>query len=141
MRSNGARFALLIVLVAVAVGLFVVLSGGDDGGTDTPTTTNAQTPGGEPSTPAELAVTTITVKDGKPVGGVQLIEVSKGDQVRFKVHSENVTDEVHVHGYDLMQEVAPGESVTFEFPADLEGVFEAELENAGEQILELRVNP
>jgi len=40
-----------------------------------------------------------------------------------------------------MQDVAPGEPVTFDFPADIEGVFEAELEGAHEQILELRVNP
>jgi len=32
-------------------------------------------------------------------------------------------------------------SVTFDFPATLEGVFEAELESRKEQILELRVNP
>jgi hypothetical protein len=140
MRSTGARIAMLVVLIAVAVGLFLVLSGDDDNGDDNDsTTTSAQTTtGGEPSTPA---VKTITVKDGMPVGGIQKIEVNKGDTVTFKVVSENVTDEVHVHGYDLMQDVAPGEPVTFDFPADIEGVFEAELEDAHQQILELRVNP
>jgi hypothetical protein len=31
--------------------------------------------------------------------------------------------------------------VTFDFPATIEGIFEAELEGRKEQILELRVNP
>src|SRR3954465_11206894 len=122
MRSTGARIALLVVLVAVAVGLFVVLSGDDDNGDDNgSTTTSAQTtPGGEPS------ATTITVKDDMPVGGIQKIEVSKGDTVRLRGVPENVADEVHLHGYDLMQDVAPGQPVTFEFTGDTEGVYEAE---------------
>jgi FtsP/CotA-like multicopper oxidase with cupredoxin domain len=138
MRSTGARVGTLIVLVAVAVGLFIVLSGDDDngdGGSDA-TTSATDTTGSNPS-----GGTTITVQDDKPVGGIQTIEVSKGDRVRFTVDSKNVSDEVHVHGYDLMQDVAPGKPVTFDFTADIEGVFEAELEDAHEQILELRVNP
>jgi hypothetical protein len=40
-----------------------------------------------------------------------------------------------------MKDVEAGGSVSFDFPATLEGVFEAELEDRGEQILELTVNP
>jgi FtsP/CotA-like multicopper oxidase with cupredoxin domain len=139
MRSTGARVGTLIVLVAVAVGLFIVLSGNDDdngGGGSGSTTSATDSTGSNPS-----GGTTITVQDDKPVGGIQTIEVSKGDQVHFTVISKNVSDEVHVHGYDLMQDVAPGKPVTFDFTADIEGVFEAELEDAHAQILELRVNP
>jgi hypothetical protein len=135
MRSTGARVGLLIVLVAVAVGLFIVLSGDDDNGGGS-TTSATDTTGSNPS-----GGTTITVQDDQPVGGIQTIEVSKGDQVDFTVVSKNVSDEVHVHGYDLMQDVVPGKPVTFDFTADIEGVFEAELEGAHAQILELRVNP
>lgn len=139
MRSPGARVGSLIVLIAVAVGLFIVLSGDDDnGGGGSSTTTSATDTSG---TNKPSGGTTITVQDDKPVGGIQTIEVSKGDPVHFTVVSKNVSDEVHVHGYDLMQDVAPGKPVTFDFTADIEGVFEAELEGAHEQILELRVNP
>jgi hypothetical protein len=37
--------------------------------------------------------------------------------------------------------VKAGGSVSFDFPATIEGVFEAELEGRREQILELTVNP
>ena len=53
----------------------------------------------------------------------------------------DVSDEVHVHGYDIMKDVEAGGSVSFDFPATIEGVFEAELEGRKEQILELTVNP
>ncbi|MFN8162742.1 MAG: hypothetical protein U0R26_02725 [Solirubrobacterales bacterium] len=38
----------------------------------------------------------------------------------------DVSDEVHVHGYDLMKDVKAGGTVEFDFPASIEGVFEAE---------------
>ena len=83
---------------------------------------------------------TVVVRDGKPVGGVAELEFSAGDQIRFNVKSD-VADEVHVHGYDLAQNVPAGGEVSFDFPADIEGIFEVELEGRKEQIAELRVNP
>lgn len=86
------------------------------------------------------AVTTIVVKNGEPVGGVQELEYNAGDQIRFDVSSD-VADEIHIHGYDLMKDVPAGGSVSFSFPAEIEGIFEVELEGLKEQIAELRVNP
>ena len=80
------------------------------------------------------------VKNGKPVGGIRTLTYNKGDRIHFKVDSD-VSDEVHVHGYDIMKDVKAGGSVSFDFPATIEGVFEAELEGRKEQIIELRVNP
>ncbi len=129
MKGNTARVVGGILIIVVAIVLLVVLknNGSDNGGS---TTSNA----------AVGAVPTIVVKNGKPVGGIRELTYSKGDQVRFKVDSD-VSDEIHVHGYDLMKDVKAGGSVSFDFPADLEGVFEAELEGRKEQIIELRVNP
>ena len=84
--------------------------------------------------------THIEIRGGKPVGGVAKITVNKGQPVRFSVTSD-VADEVHVHGYDLHKDVPKGGSVSFAFPAKLEGVYEAELESRKEQILSLRVYP
>ena len=64
----------------------------------------------------------------------------KADRIRFQVDSD-VSDEVHVHGYDISEDVEAGGSVRFDFPASLEGIFEVELEDHSEQIAELRVNP
>ena len=72
--------------------------------------------------------------------GVAEISVEAGDDVRFQVTSP-VADEVHIHGYDVLKEVPAGGTATFNFPADIEGVFEVELHHGEEQIAELRVNP
>jgi len=122
MDSKYTRVAIGVVVLVVAVVLLVVLSGGGD------------------SEKTTKGVTTITIKDGKPVGGVAQLTYNEGEQVRFKVDSD-VSDEVHMHGYDIMKDVEAGGSVSFDFPATIEGVFEAELEDRKEQILELTVNP
>ncbi len=83
---------------------------------------------------------TIEFENGEPVGGIEKIEVNAGERVRFKVHSD-VAEEVHVHGYDLMKDVPAGGTIEFDFPAEIEGIFEAEMEGVGVQILELQVNP
>jgi hypothetical protein len=85
-------------------------------------------------------VPTIVIRNGEPVGGIKQLEYNAGDQIRFEVTSD-VADEVHVHGYDLMQDVPAGGTVSFDFPAEIEGIFEAELEGRKEQIAEIRVNP
>ena len=56
------------------------------------------------------------------------------------VHSD-VADEIHVHGYNLMKDVAAGGTVKISFVADVPGRFEAELENHGTQIADLTVTP
>ena len=61
-------------------------------------------------------------------------------QVRFKVRSD-AADEVHVHGYDVEEEVPAGGVASFSFPADIEGLFEVELHHSEAQIAELRVEP
>jgi hypothetical protein len=125
MNSNTTRVVAGIAVIVVAVVLLVVLKKDDS----SKTTSNT---GGK--------VTTIVIKHGKPVGGIADLTYNKGEQVRFKVDSD-VSDEVHMHGYDIMKDVKAGGSVSFDFPASIEGVFEAELEGRKEQILELTVNP
>ena len=106
--------------------------GSDDRGAAT--TTTAPTPGGAPKT------VTITVKNAAPVGGIQRATVAKGDNVVLVVHSD-VADEIHVHGYNLMQDVAAGGTARITFVADVPGRFEAELEQHGTQIADLTVTP
>jgi Cu/Zn superoxide dismutase len=85
-------------------------------------------------------VPAIEIRGGEPVGGVADLEYDAGEQVRFEVTSD-VADAVHVHGYDFLQVVPAGGTVSFDFPAEIEGIFEVELENRGTQIAELTVNP
>jgi hypothetical protein len=124
MNSNATRAIAAVGVIVVAIVLLVVLKKGNS-----TTTSNASG-----------KVPTIVVKNGKPVGGIRDLTYNEGERVRFKVDSD-VSDEVHVHGYDIMKDVKAGGSVTFDFPATIEGVFEAELEGRKEQIIQLTVNP
>jgi hypothetical protein len=128
--AHSKDLAALLLTVIAAGGL--VACGGDSGSGGDST--------GYSITENQNATPTIVVKNGEPVGGVQELEYSAGDQIRFEVRSD-VADEIHVHGYDLMKDVSAGGAVTFSFPAEIEGIFEVELEGRKEQIAELRVNP
>jgi hypothetical protein len=100
----------------------------------------AELEGGGSGTNGAGAGPTIVIRNGEPVGGIEELEYSAGDEIRFQVESD-VADEVHVHGYDLMEDVSAGGEVAFDFAAEIEGIFEVELEGRKEQIAELRVNP
>jgi hypothetical protein len=85
-------------------------------------------------------IPTIVVRDGEPVDGVAELEFSAGEEVRFRVSSDQA-EEIHVHGYDISEDVPAGGTVEIAFPAELEGIYEAELEELGVQIAELQINP
>jgi FtsP/CotA-like multicopper oxidase with cupredoxin domain len=152
--TRNARIGFLIAAVAVLAVAFVVIGTGDDDGLDpattanTPTQTAAPTTGGTEAQPQNTPETTptadpvimIEVKGGEPVGGVQEIEVDKGDRVQYTVTSD-APEEVHTHGYDIAMDVAPGKPAKFDFTADIDGIYEVELEDSAVQIAKLRVNP
>lgn len=136
--THAKRALALLLAVFALVGL--AACGSDDDSTTTAATT---TSGNEKATTQESkkpAIPTIVVRNGEPVDGVQELEYSAGDQIRFRV-SSNKADEVHVHGYDVEEEIPAGGSATLAFPADIEGIFEVELHGSETQIAELRVNP
>jgi len=147
MQSNGTRIAALLVTLAAVVVLFFVFKGGDDDNDSTtattaatPTTTQSEQGGGGKPKPDKPSVTVIEVVGGEPKGGVADLEFTKGDEIRFDVESDTA-DEVHVHGYDIEEELPAGGKAKFDFPADLEGVFEVELHGSATPIAELTVNP
>ena len=158
MRSRKLGAAVAVVGVAAAVLLFVVLSGGDDDSDSAPSagseTTSAagagggsqqegsqgEQAGGSSGGGASSQVPTIVVRGAQPVGGVQDLTFSKGEDIRFTVRSD-VADEVHLHGYDVMEDVPAGGSVEFDVPATIEGVFEVELEQRVVPLAEITVEP
>jgi hypothetical protein len=139
---------LAVVALVVAVVLFIVLSGGDDSSSPSTTATSAtttnqsdtQNTGQSGGKPATEKVPTIVIRDGEAVGGVQDLTFTQGDDIRFKVESDQAW-EIHFHGYDIPMDVKAGGSVTFDVPGDIEGVFEVEIEQTATQIAEITVNP
>lgn len=160
--SRGLRAAFVLgPVVAAAVIAFLVLQRGDDGADPGSTTQPAVTaapatePAGAPivetaatgtqdgtsvETATEPPPVSIRVEGGEPVGGPARIVVRKDDVVRFVVTSD-VGDEVHVHGYDISKSVGPGRRASFRFPAEIEGIFEIELEGLGIEVASLVVQP
>jgi hypothetical protein len=127
MKNAKKLFAALLVLAAA---LIVSACGGSN---STNTNQTSQAGGKE-------AVPTIVIENGEPVGGIKQLEYSAGEQIHFKVKSD-IAEEVHFHGYEVMKDVKAGGTVTFDMPAEIEGIFEVELEGRKEQIAEITVNP
>jgi hypothetical protein len=157
--SSGAKAAIGVGAIVVAVALFIVLQGSesdDDSDSTTPVATSTtETSGGdnaredreqrpdkpeEPEEPSEPEIPTIEVKGGQVVGGVAELEFDQGDEIVFKVTSD-VADHVHLHGYDVFKDVAAGDTITMRVPATITGGFEAELEDSVIPIAEITVNP
>jgi heme/copper-type cytochrome/quinol oxidase subunit 2 len=153
---------LVVAALAVAVIAFVIASPGsdDENGdqaaqttttetqteveTQTETEVETQTETAPPE-PPQPSVTRIRIQGGQVVGGAKTIDVEQGEPVRIVVSADS-TDEIHLHGYDITRNAAPGAPARFNFKANLEGVFEMEshtAEDAGlePRVAELVVNP
>ena len=146
--SDARPIRPIVATVVVLVLAVALLSCGDDDEPATPgsaTTTPASTITTEtPQPPAadhEPAFETINVAGGEPEEGVAKITVKSGSRARIQVASQDTSDEVHIHGYDLKRDLKAGDSVRFSFDADAEGIFEIELHSTHTQIGELVVEP
>jgi hypothetical protein len=156
--SNLQRLAIVVGAIVVLVVAYLVFSGGGDDAKKTASqpaatgmsstqstatsgtaTSGADTSGTTTAAPPP-APPTVRVVGAKPQGGVKKLNFTKGDLIRFRVVSDTA-DEIHVHGYDLMKDVPKGGSVTFSFKGSIDGRFVVELEDHGEQIAELDVQP
>jgi FtsP/CotA-like multicopper oxidase with cupredoxin domain len=151
--SRNQRIGLVVVALVVAVVAFLIARPGDDddnGSERAAQTAPAQTETGAADESAETQTETeapepevsrIRVRDGAVVGGVQRVQANKGDTVRIVVTS-NAPDEIHLHGYDIYEDAAPGKPARFVFRADIEGIFEIEshvAEDAGREPLLARL--
>lgn len=143
--SRTLRFGLFGVAAITLIVAFLALRPQD---AVTPTTSsNSPRP---PTTTAPPATGTSTAsvppkpepQPGRVLveGTVERLRATKGERVRFRVRSEG-DDELHVHGYEIKRALAAGKTASVSFEARIDGVFEIELEGAGEQIGSLRVDP
>ena len=155
--SRNQRIALVVGALVVAVIAFLIAQPGGDDEDDgseraaqtAPRQSEARTTGetteteadAEPAPPPKPKITRIRLRSGTVVGGVKRAQATTGDTVRILVTSD-APDELHLHGYDMYENVAPGKPARFLFRADIEGVFELEshvAEDAGRDPLIGRV--
>jgi FtsP/CotA-like multicopper oxidase with cupredoxin domain len=148
--SRAQRLTFLGIAVVIAVVAVIVLTqtGSDDSEPTAASPTATSTPTSEPqeASPGEETPTpTATPRPRPPIptlraGSEREIEAEEGDTVRFRVVS-STSEEIHVHGYDLTEEVGPGQPARFSFKADITGIFEIEFHGSGEVIGSLKVEP
>ena len=135
--SRNQRIALVVGALLVAVVAFAFARPGDDdvgGGaaqTTPPTETEPTTTGKQTETqteaepPPKPEPARIRIQGGAVVGGPARVETTKGEAVRIVVRAD-APDEIHLHGYDITRNAAPGSPARFRFKANIEGIFEIE---------------
>jgi hypothetical protein len=146
--SRTQRLALLGVAAIIAVLAVVVLPGSDDPRQASPAASRQATeaPQTTRATSTERPETTRRGPEREPqppllrAGRERELQVTKGERVRFRVRHPTA-EEVHVHGYDISRELEPGRTETLSFEAELEGIFEVELERSGAPLATLTVKP
>lgn len=138
--DKRTRLAAVAAAIVVLAGAAFLIPRGDD--TSTPPTaspaveatsaTGATTGTGSSETrkPKPTLLTTANPKE---------IEVELGETVVFAAESDTA-DEVHVHGYDKTIDLPANKRRTMRFKADIEGIFEIELEQSGQPIGTLTVS-
>jgi heme/copper-type cytochrome/quinol oxidase subunit 2 len=144
-EAQLSRSRWLVVVVGVlAVGYLLGGCGGDDegGGAAAATSTSgaatsstgaASTTAGFSGVLVEARVTGNNVETAS-----KRVRVDLGQKVRVQVEADRA-EEVHVHGYDLKGDVAPGKPAVIDFTANVPGVFEVELEGSSLKLFELQV--
>ena len=114
--------AAIVVLVVVLVlgGLFLLL--------------RPDTPEGGP----QDRTFDVSIKGGEM--SPEDVSVNQGDTVTLRIRTDEPT-ELHVHGYDVEQEVEPGRKAEIGFEADLTGRFEMEDHESEKELGVLQVRP
>ena len=145
------RWAILAGTVVVLLILFVLLRPVDtsEEASPTPSTPSTTVSPSETASPTVQSpspspepartVIEVTFRDGA-VQGPTRFDVTQGDRVRIIVHAD-VSDEVHLHGYDLSDDVTPEDPARINFVANAAGVYEAELESAETLLFQLEIAP
>jgi hypothetical protein len=144
-NPNFRTAALIAAGLGLLVSLYIALRS-DDSAAPATTATRTTTQAAPPATTTEAQPPATTA----PAGPVQITidaagqiyrgSVKQGRRVVLTVRA-TVTDHVHLHGYDLMADVAPGKPGRIEFTASTPGQFEVELEERGKLIAVLEVRP
>ena len=134
-RASASLTASLLVVLAACGGGDDPTVGGDTAGV---TTSVTPTLGGTAPTSTAGTVLSVTVRGGS-VQGASRQRAPLNQPVTIRVTSD-VAEEVHVHGYDEIAAVAPGQTAELTFVANIPGVFEVEFERSHKLLFTLEVS-
>lgn len=118
MNRTAAVILAVVVVAILAVGGFLIFRG--TGG------------GGKPVT-IDLKVTGSTMTPDSP-------SARQNDMLTMNVTTDKA-EEIHLHGYNIMFEGQPGQTVSHTFKADKSGQFEIEIEDTSTHLGTLTVSP
>ncbi len=143
MNKQSIIFIIIGILIIVGIG-YIALKPKQDTVTQPNTSTensNATSPEATqtPSVPAPIAVTIDYKSDG--TFEAQPIHATENQEVIITV-SADITDEVHLHGYDVSEKVSPGKPAILILTTTKQtGRFDLELESKKIIIGALEVHP
>ena len=146
-RRLGPSVALVALVVVVLVA-GSCSSDDDDPAIGAPATTvvasTTSTGSGGPTTTTPAAPEPgvhrieIELAEGRIIGP-ERVKVPQGEEVHLVVRGD-LDDEIHVHGYERTVALRRGAPAELRFVADLPGVWEVELHEAGRILVELEVS-
>ena len=121
---------LILVLLVILVVLFLLLR---PSSIQDSSTTSESTSAQPQEATVDLAIQNSTMTPDE-------ITISEGDHVNLQITSDHPI-ELHLHGYDLEKEVAPGEPAELAFDATITGRFAIEDHNTETELGVLLVQP
>jgi heme/copper-type cytochrome/quinol oxidase subunit 2 len=133
-RATIRTFILVLILLLVLVVLFFLLR--PDSSAPESSTVVSTTAGSAENTGEETF--DLAVKEG--VMTPNEITVHEGDRVVLRITSDNPL-EFHLHGYEIEQEIEPGEPTEIQFDATITGRFAIEDHNSDTELGVLLVQP
>lgn len=126
------RIIYILIALVVLVGLFVWLK---------PAKAPESMTTDEVSAPlVDTKTFELVIKEGKVVSGPTILTAGQGDRVIIKVMAD-VSDELHLHGYDVSTDLVKDVQGGIIFYAATTGRFAFELENAKIELGTLEVLP
>ena len=140
--SRNQRLGLIVLTLVVLIVAFLLLRPDEQSEEPSPqrATTQTETQTKTQTAEAKPQPASVTVRDGRPAGGVKTLGFSSGESAHIDLTS-NRPGEIHLHGYDIEKRLQPGKTTVVRFKADIEGIFELEDHDSGQELAKVKVSP
>jgi len=103
-----------------------------------PSTPTPSVPPTPSAAPADVTVE-VTIADNKVSASQPVVKAKAGQKVLIKTTSD-VSDSLHVHGYDKTLELKPGRAASLLLTTGQKGLFEVETHESGKLVFKLQVS-